>query len=48
MKLFRKLSFNQFTYEVCCTDGYIDKCFKRNKCVSADFTVMFWFRVTQF
>jgi len=48
-KSFRKLSFNQLTYEVCCTDGYIDiKSLKRNKRVSTDFTVMFWFRVTQF
>jgi len=48
-KLLRKLRFNLLTYEVCCTDGYIDiKILERNKCVSTDFTVMFWFMVTQF
>ena len=46
-KLFRKLSFNQLTYGVCCTDEYIDiKSLKRIKCVSTYSTVMFWFRVT--
>jgi len=45
--LFRKLRFNHLTYEVCCTEGYIDiKSLERNKCVSTDFTVMFWFKVT--
>lgn len=48
-KLFRKLRFNHFTSEICCTYGHIYiKSLKRNKCVSTDFTVMFWFRVTQF
>lgn len=48
-KLFRKLRFIQLTYEVCCTDGYIGiKSLERNKCVSTDLTVMFWFKVTQF
>jgi len=46
-KLCRKLRFNHSTYEVCCTNGYIDiKSLERNKCVFTDFTVMFWFKVT--